>query len=152
SLDDACGTVASVLQLRTRLAGGGIVVALFGREQQRLRDLDDRELLVSFADHAALVLDRARGVADREQHAVTVDREGIARDLHDLVIRRLFATGTQLRAAALRGGEELPQRVERAAADLDATIRDVRATVFGLQKDGVDSLSGDVRGLAAGYA
>jgi signal transduction histidine kinase len=149
-LDDPPGMVASVLPLRTRLADGGIVVALFGREQQRLRDLDDRELLVSFADHAALALDRARAVADREEHAVTVDRERIARELHDLVIQRLFATGTQLRAATLRGGGELPQRVEQAASDLDTTIRDVRATIFGLQQ-AADSVCGDVRGLAAGY-
>jgi signal transduction histidine kinase len=152
SLDETPGTVASVLPLRTRLADGGIVVALFESERQRLRDLDDRELLVSFADHAALALDRARAVADREEHAVTVDRERIARDLHDVVIQRLFATGMQLRAAALRGGEELPERIEQSVTDLDATIRDVRATIFGLQQNPTDSLRRHVGELAAEYA
>jgi signal transduction histidine kinase len=152
SLDQTPGTVASVLPLRTRLADGGIVVALFESERQRLRDLDDRELLVSFADHAALALDRARAVADREEHAVTVDRERIARDLHDVVIQRLFATGMQLRAAALRGDEALSERVEQSVIDLDAVITDVRATIFGLQKDPTDSLRRQVRELATAYA
>jgi signal transduction histidine kinase len=151
-LDEAAGTTAAVLPLRTRLADGGIVVALFDRDQQRLRDLDDRELLLSYADHASLALDRAQAVADREEHAVTVDRERIARDLHDVVIQRLFATGMQLRAAALRGGDELPERVEQSVADLDATIRDVRATIFGLQQEVTASLRREVREVAAEYA
>jgi signal transduction histidine kinase len=151
-LGGATDPVAAVLPLRTRLADGGILVAVFDGEQQRLRDLDDRELLVSFADHAALALDRARAVADREDHAVIQDRERIARDLHDVVIQRLFATGMQLRAAALRGGEDLPERVEQSVADLDATIRDVRATIFGLQHDGTASARHEVRTLAQAYA
>jgi len=151
-LEETPGTIAAVLPLRTRLADGGIVVALFGREQQRQRDLDDRELLLSFADHAALAVDRARAVADREEHAVTVDRERIARDLHDVVIQRLFATGMQLRAAALRGGDELSERVEQSVSDLDVMIRDVRATIFGLQHDDTPSLRRDVRSLAGKYA
>ena len=44
----------------------------------------------------ALALDRAQAVADREELAVISDRERIARDLHDVVIQRLFATGLQL--------------------------------------------------------
>jgi signal transduction histidine kinase len=151
-LGDREGPVAAVLPLRTRLADGGIMVALFDREHQRLRDLDDRELLVSFTDHAALALDRARAVADREEHAVTLDRERIARDLHDVVIQRLFATGMQLHAAALHGGDDLPARVEQSVADLDATIRDVRATIFGLQHDGTGSVRHEVRSLAQEYA
>ncbi|MBO0846853.1 MAG: GAF domain-containing protein [Nocardioides sp.] len=144
--------IAAVLPLRTRLADGGLLIAVFDGEHQRLRDLDDRELLVSFADHAALALDRARAVADREEHAVTQDRERIARDLHDVVIQRLFATGMQLRAAALRGGDDLTDRVEQSVSDLDMTIRDVRATIFGLQHDGTGSVRHEVRVLAQEYA
>ena len=142
---------AAVLPLRTRLADGGILVALFSAEQQRVRDLDDRELLTSFTDHAALTLDRVRAIADRENHAVVEDRERIARDLHDLVFQRLFATGMQLRAAALRDGVELPARVEESVRDLDTTIRDVRATIFGLKNDVTASLRREVRSLAQQY-
>ena len=145
------GAVAAILPLRTRLADGAIMVALFSREQQRLRDVDDRELLTSFTDHAALTLDRIRAVADREGHAVTEDRERIARDLHDVVIQRLFATGVQLRAAAMRDSDGLPARVEQSVRDLDVTIRDVRATIFGLQRNVSGSVRSDVHALAREY-
>jgi signal transduction histidine kinase len=58
----------------------------------------------------------------------------------------------QLRAAALRGGDELPARIEQSVADLDATIRDVRATIFGLQHEVTASLRREVREIAAEYA
>ena len=58
---------------------------------------------------------------DRSELAVT-DRERIARDLHDVVIQRLFATGLQLQSAAL-GDAEVFARIDQAVDGLDATIR-----------------------------
>ena len=68
--------------------------------------------------------------ADQElnRHA---DRERIARDLHDTVIQRLFAAGMTLQAAA-KASPEVEQRVERVIDELDATIRDIRQTIFHL--------------------
>ena len=60
---------------------------------------DEAELLASFADQASLALDRAQAVSDREELMLVADRDRIARDLHDLVIQRLFATGLQLQGA-----------------------------------------------------
>jgi signal transduction histidine kinase len=57
----------------------------------------------------------------------------------------------QLRAAALRDGAELPARVEESVRDLDTTIRDVRATIFGLKNDVTASLRREVRSLAQQY-
>ena len=58
---------------------------------------------------------------------VLEDRERIARDLHDVVIQRLFATGLQLQSAApLIARPEVAKRVNAAVDDLDATIRDIR--------------------------
>ena len=49
-----------------------MLVALFDAEEARLRDVDERELLISFADHASLALDRALAVGDRELLAVAL--------------------------------------------------------------------------------
>jgi two-component system, NarL family, sensor histidine kinase DevS len=54
--------------------------------------------------------------------------ERIARDLHDVVIQRLFATGMKLQTAgrmAVRA--EVSDRINAAVDGLDAAIRDVRA-------------------------
>ena len=76
-----------------------MLVAVFDRGPGP-RDVEEHQLLVSFADQAALALDRVAAFADREELAVISDRERIARDLHDSVIQRLFATGLQLQATA----------------------------------------------------
>ena len=60
-------------------------------------------MLASFAGQAALALERARAQEERELLVVLEDRERIARDLHDVVIQRLFATGLQLQSAAPHG-------------------------------------------------
>ncbi|RIV35606.1 sensor histidine kinase [Micromonospora radicis] len=95
---------------------------------------DDVVLLGSFAGQAALAMERARGQEEREQLVVLEDRERIARDLHDVVIQRLFATGLQLQSAVpLAGRPELAKRVNAAVDDLDATIKDIRRTIFELR-------------------
>jgi signal transduction histidine kinase len=143
--------VASVVPLRVRLADAGTLIALFEADVARLRDVDERELLISFADHASLALDRALAVGDRELLAVLSDRERIARDLHDTVIQRLFAVGMQLQAVANTGGPELGERLRSSVEDVDSTIRDIRATIFELQTQGGTTLRGDLQALAREY-
>ena len=62
------------------------------------------------------------------------DRDRIARDMHDLVVQRVFAAGMSLQTV-LRSAE-LPQpqhdRIARAIEDLDETIREIRRTIFEL--------------------
>lgn len=62
------------------------------------------------------------------------DRERIARELHDTVIQRLFATGMSAQALAVRVGDaEAGERLRGIVDDLDTTIRDIRTAIFGLQ-------------------
>jgi signal transduction histidine kinase len=92
--------------------------------------------LHSFAAQAAVALELAERRRDAERFAVFEDRDRIARDLHDLVIQRLFATGMQLEGAVRlidQRPEEASARVRRAVDDLDATIRELRSTIYGLQ-------------------
>ncbi|MDQ1680042.1 MAG: hypothetical protein QOI42_901 [Frankiaceae bacterium] len=88
----------------------------------------------SFAGQAALALRLSAAAADREQLAILRDRDRIARDLHDLVIQRLFATGMALESSVRRiEPPEAADRVRRAVDDLDATIKEIRSTIFALQ-------------------
>jgi signal transduction histidine kinase len=91
-------------------------------------------LVESFAVQAAIALRLGAAAADREQLAVLGDRDRIARDLHDLVIQRLFATGMSLEGA-IRGMQppEKVERVRQAVDDLDATIKEIRTSIFALQ-------------------
>ncbi len=143
---------ARVVPLRSHLIETSLLVAVFDASDLGRRTVDDRALLTSFADHAALALDRAQAVSDREELAVISDRERIARDLHDVVIQRLFAIGMQLQAASLRGAtDDVRERLDQAVLDLDGTIRDVRATIFQLQTHGSGSLRSDLRTLVGDY-
>ena len=65
--------------------------------------------------------------------AVFEDRDRIARDLHDLVIQRLFAVGLSLQSVSrISGVPQVTDRIEAAVDDLDATIRDIRRSIFAL--------------------
>jgi signal transduction histidine kinase len=71
---------------------------------------------------------------DRELLAVLGDRDRIARDLHDLVIQRLFATGMQLEGATRRmSPPDSVEKVRSAVEELDRTIKEIRTTIFALQ-------------------
>jgi signal transduction histidine kinase len=66
--------------------------------------------------------------------SVVRERDRIARDLHDTVIQNLYATGLGLQAA-LRSGEDsaaIQERVARAIESIDATVKEIRATIFAL--------------------
>jgi signal transduction histidine kinase len=142
---------ALVIPLRAHLAQAGVLVALFDPAHAS-PGVEERELLASFADQAGLALDRAQAVDDREELAVISDRERIARDLHDVVIQRLFATGLQLQGvASLAGGSEIGPRLERAVDELDLTIKAIRGTIFELQHRQSDSLRAEIRSLVREY-
>jgi|GEM_PF-2456556 len=90
----------------------------------------DNEVLVSIASEAAVAIELARARSDRRRLLVVEDRERIARDLHDVVIQRLFAAGMGLQSAL--GSPQLETRVLGTINDLDDTIRSVRDSIFRL--------------------
>jgi signal transduction histidine kinase len=92
-------------------------------------------MLEAFADQAALGLELARQRRETEQLGLFRDRDRIARDLHDTVIQRLFATGMQLESSMrFMTGPEASQRVQSAVSDLDKTIKEIRSTIYSLQR------------------
>ena len=91
------------------------------------------ELLVSFAAQAGVGLELAAHRADAQRLAVFEDRDRIARDLHDLVIQRLYATGMSLEGVSARlGDSDNGRRITSAVDALDQTIREIRAAIFSL--------------------
>ncbi|MFI6845215.1 GAF domain-containing protein [Kitasatospora sp. NPDC050467] len=90
--------------------------------------------LAGFAGQAAVALELAERRRDSEQVALLEERDRIARDLHDLAIQRLFATGMTLQGAIrFIGHPEASERVLRAIDDLDETVRTIRSSIFGLR-------------------
>ena len=95
----------------------------------------DQELAVGLAAAAGLAIENARLHEQSRTAGLLDERERIARDLHDDVIQRLFATGLSLQAAAQMVKEPLAvERIMRAVDDLDASIRQVRSTIFELHQ------------------
>ena len=92
--------------------------------------------VAGFAAQAAVALEVAERRRDAERLVVFEDRDRIARDLHDLVIQRLFATGMQLESVARQVERpEAATKVRRAVDDLDTTIREIRSTIYALQNE-----------------
>jgi len=92
------------------------------------------DMLVTFASQAGIALELAEHRRQAERVAVFEDRDRIARDLHDLVIQRLYATGMSLQGTVgLMIQPELAQRVSVAVDALDETITEIRSSIFALQ-------------------
>ncbi len=87
---------------------------------------------------AALVLN-TRDITDRriaiDQLRLVEDRERIARDLHDVVIQRLFAVGLSLDAVSAGLPEPQARQVIAGIDELHHTIRDIRGAIFSLRSD-----------------
>jgi signal transduction histidine kinase len=105
----------------------------------------DEELAVGLAAAAGVAVENARLHEQVQDVAVLEDRERIARDLHDTVVQRLFATGLSLQGVQRRlaAHPDLAARIQQSVDDLGVTVRQVRSAIFQLQP--VTSSSGSVR-------
>jgi len=92
------------------------------------------ELVTTFAAQAGIALELADHRKDAERLAVFEDRDRIARDLHDLVIQRLYASGMKLQGVLPQiARPQVEERVGSVVDDLDTTIKDIRTAIFELQ-------------------
>jgi signal transduction histidine kinase len=107
-------------------------------------------VVASFAAQAGVALELAASRAEAERVSLYEDRDRIARDLHDLVIQRLYATGMSLEGTMpMITRPEVASRITNAVDAMDETIKDIRATIFALQaRDaGQPDLRGDIVAL-----
>ncbi|MEV7343870.1 GAF domain-containing protein [Streptomyces sp. NPDC093544] len=128
------------LQADGRLIG---TLALPRRRGDRAYTPAERLLATQFASQAALALVLADAQHSRERLAVYEDRDRIARDLHDLVVQRLFATGMMLESTQRRStgaeGDDVHATLGRAVDELQSTIQEVRTAIFALQQPPADA-------------
>ncbi len=100
----------------------------------------DEELVVGLAGAAGVAIDNVRLLGKVHELALLEDRERIARDLHDTVIQRLFATGMTLQSTARLVSTDpvtAVDRIEGAVDDLDLTIKEIRTAIFDLAQTGL---------------
>ena len=90
----------------------------------------------AFAEQVTVTLTLAEAKTEQERLAVFEDRDRIARDLHDLVIQRLFAMGMHLQGT-MRSAElddAVRARLSTTVDELDETVREIRQTIFALHE------------------
>lgn len=130
------------------LRGGdetGVLIVGWLRGHQTDRWELDPEVPQGFADQAALVLQMARAQDDQARLAVFEDRDRIGRDLHDLVIQRLFGIGLMLdNTTKMVDNPAAADRMSSAIDDIDQTIKDIRRTIFALSSAAAGDLRADL--------
>ncbi|MFG2483181.1 GAF domain-containing protein [Streptomyces virginiae] len=135
--------VAVTVGTKEKLSGVLILARRHGRPAFARAEI---AALPGFAGQAALALELADRRRDAEQMSMLEDHDRIARDLHDLAIQRLFATGMTLQSARrFVEHPEASERLARAIDDLDATIKIIRSTIFGLREHEVSGVTPKLR-------
>ncbi|MGW4420677.1 GAF domain-containing protein [Streptosporangium sp. NPDC004631] len=129
------GSLGPVAAVPIGTAGAVRGVLSLGKRSGRI-PFNQAELrtLHSFAGQAAIALKLAESRMDAERLGLLEDRDRIARDLHDVVIQRLFAVAmTLMSTVRLVDRPETSSRLQNAIDELDNTIRQIRSTIFALQ-------------------
>ncbi len=90
------------------------------------------EALTAFGDQMGLAIEAFRAQRQRSRTALLEDRDRIARDMHDHVIQRLFATGLSLQSAARLAQGPLKDKIGAAIDELDAAVKQIRHAIFEL--------------------
>lgn len=95
----------------------------------------DEDLVVTLATAAGVAIENARLFEEAASLSVLADRERIGRDLHDRVIQRLYAIGMGLQAiAGMVDDGPVAERIDRSVDDLDDTIKELRSSIFSLER------------------
>jgi signal transduction histidine kinase len=94
----------------------------------------DVESSALFGSRIGLALDLVRATRAREEQLLFTDRDRIARDLHDLVIQRLFAAGLSIQSLRRYASDPVAhERIAAVTGELDDTIRELRDTIYSLR-------------------
>ena len=123
------------LPLRGRSSRHG-VLQISRRADRPCFTATEAELAQDFADQVTAALELGEQRAAQHRMQVLAERERIARELHDQVIQRLFATGLRLQSASrLTEDADQRSRIGEAVQELDETVRQIRTSIFSLKSD-----------------
>ena len=126
---------ALVLPLRADDAVAGVLLAVRAPGAPAFPD-QALPVVASFADQAALALQRAESQAAHRELEVLADRDRIAAGLHDHVIQRLYAIGLSLRSTRRRARTPMvAERITGHIDELQEVIEEIRAAIAGLQEN-----------------
>lgn len=114
----------------------------------RLRDVPfspaDLELADGFVSQMGLALELADSRSNHQKLVMLEDRARIARDIHQQVVQKLFATGLTIQGTAMVVADApLRRRLTGVVDTLDDTIRTIRTSIFELQD--ASSLGASIR-------
>jgi signal transduction histidine kinase len=94
---------------------------------------DDEALVTSLAVAAGIAIENARLHLLVQEHAVSNDRERVARDLHDTVIQTLYGAGLSLQGiAGAAQATAVSDQVSVVAATIDEAIVQLRSIIYEL--------------------
>ena len=114
------------------------LLAVLRRSGRELFTLEELEMLSGFAAQASLALELAHSQQRERRLQRQADRDRIARDLHDHVVQRVFATALSLDRVSRALQSERPAEAAQLARDvdeLDSTMAEIRAAIFELHQD-----------------
>jgi signal transduction histidine kinase len=134
--DDLRSALTSTDLMALPLKGEGPPRGAFvvGRVDRRPFTADDLEMAEGFTRQATLALELADARAARHRLGLLEDRGRIARDLHDHVVKKLFAAGLTIQGTAtLAKSAEVRERLTATIGMLDDSIRSIRTSIFTLQ-------------------
>jgi len=91
------------------------------------------DLITTFAASAGIAVAQEQSRRQRIRLALLEDQERVARNLHDTVIQRLFATGMALQGLANIAGADAKPRIDAAVEELDRVVAIIRSVIFDVQ-------------------
>jgi signal transduction histidine kinase len=117
-------------------AGGRVFGNLYLTEKAGGFTERDADVVTVLSAVAGLAVNAAQMAEELRLVAVQDERDRISRDLHDGVIQQLFSIGMSLEGArplVRSDPARIEERLDAAVDQLDATIKEIRTTIFTLR-------------------